>query len=516
VTAAGGPLPPAALLPRLTGLEVVVLGDPVLDAWLDGSASRLCREGPVPVVELAGTRLAPGGAANAAANLAGLGARVRLVGPVGDDPDAAELRQVLEAHGVDVSGLVAVPGRATPAKRRLVADGQLVARFDSTPGPLEPAAAARVAEVLTAALARCPSLLVSDYGLGVAAPAVREAVVRARPALELLVVDAHELAPWAAARPTAVTPNAAETRRLLAAAGPAAVGPPPSVPGGDGAAASDRDAGSDAGPAAYAVRNAPTLLAASGAQLVAATVDSEGAVLLGAGRQPHRVRVRPVPESATTGAGDTFTAALTLGLAAGADPAGALELACAAAECVVRRTGTVVCDRQLLARCLGGDPAAGVVDGDELAALLAGYRRRGLRVVFTNGCFDILHAGHLAYLEEARRLGDVLVVGLNSDESVCRLKGPDRPVTGERDRAALLAALPAVDHVVVFAEDSPVRLIELVRPDVYVKGGDYTPEMLAETPVVERLGGTVRTVGYLARRSSTRIIESIRAAGRPG
>jgi D-beta-D-heptose 7-phosphate kinase / D-beta-D-heptose 1-phosphate adenosyltransferase len=499
VTAPGGSPSPAELLPRLAGLQVVVLGDPVLDAWLDGSATRLCREGPIPVVDVAGIRLAPGGAANAAANLAGLGARVRLVGPVGDDSDAAELREVLAGHGVDATGLVAVPGRVTPAKRRLVADGQLVARFDSTPGPLEPAAAARVAQALSAALAGCPRLLVSDYGLGAAAPAVREAVVAARPQLELLVVDAHDLAPWAAARPTAVTPNAIETRRLLTAA---------TGPGDAG-----RDAG---GAAAYAVRHAPELLAASGAELVAATVDAEGAVLLRHGRLPHRVPVRPVPEIATTGAGDTFSAALTLGLAAGSDAAAALELACAAANCVVRRAGTVVCDRAMLARCLGGDPAAGVVDARELAELVCGYRRRGLRVVFTNGCFDILHAGHLAYLEEARRLGDVLVVGLNSDDSVRRLKGPDRPVTGERDRAALLAALPAVDHVVVFAEDSPIGLIELVRPDVYVKGGDYTPEMLAETPVVERLGGTVRTVGYLARRSSSRIIESIRAGGRPG
>jgi D-beta-D-heptose 7-phosphate kinase / D-beta-D-heptose 1-phosphate adenosyltransferase len=546
VTAAGGPLPPAALLPRLTGLEVVVLGDPVLDAWLDGSASRLCREGPVPVVEVAGTRVAPGGAANAAANLAALGARVRLVGPVGDDADAAALRGVLAEHGVDTSGLVAVPGRPTPAKRRLVADGQLVARFDATPGPLAPPAAAAVAVALAERLPGCARLLVSDYGLGAAAGPVRDAVVRARDRLELLVVDAHELAPWAPARPTAVTPNADETRRLLAgrppaapaaagpaaalgpvAAGPAEAGAASGGPVGAGTAAGPAGAPGGAGPdrtggrgaAAFAVANAAALLRASGAAIVAATADEEGAVLLRPDRPPHRVRVRPAPESRTTGAGDTLTAALTLALAAGLDPAGALEVACAAAGCVVRRPGTVVCDSADLARCLGDTRPAGVVDDAELAALVARYRRAGLRIVFTNGCFDLLHTGHLGYLEEARRLGDVLVVGLNSDASVRRLKGPDRPVTGEADRAVLLAALPAVDHVVVFGEDSPVRLIELVRPDVYVKGGDYTAAMLAETPVVERLGGTVRTVGYQAhsaRRSSTRIIETIRSGGRPG
>lgn len=521
---------PAALVPRLAGHEVVVLGDGVLDGWIEGSAGRLCREGPVPVVDVAGTRLAPGGAANAAANLAALGATVRLVGPVGDDADAAALREVLAEHGVDISGLVTVPGRPTPAKRRLVADGQLVARFDTTPGPLEPPAAAAVAAALSGRLSGCARLLVSDYGLGAAAGPVRDAVARARAGLELLVVDAHELAPWAPARPTAVTPNAEETRRLLAARLPAvvapavppvgkAVGPATGETAGVGPAAGAGGATDRTGErsgAAFAMAHAEALLAASGAAMVAATVDEEGAVLLRPDRPPHRARVRPASESRTTGAGDTLTAALTLALAAGIDPTTALELACAAAGCVVRRPGTVVCDHADLARRLGDIRPAGVVDDAELAALVARYRRAGLRIVFTNGCFDLLHTGHLAYLEEAHRLGDVLVVGLNSDASVRRLKGSDRPVTGEADRAALLAALPAVDHVVVFGEDSPVRLIELVRPDVYVKGGDYTPEMLAEAPVVERLGGTVRTVGYLARRSSTRIIETIRSAGPRG
>ena len=484
----------AALLPAFAGLDVVVVGDAVLDVWIDGSADRLCREGPVPVVDVARTRLVPGGAANAAANLAGLGARVRLVGPVGDDADGAALRRVLAEHGVDPGGLVAVPGRATPAKRRLAADGHLVARFDTSPEPLAGADAARVAAAVAAALPAGTRLLVSDYGLGAGAGPVRDAVVAARDGLALLVVDAHDLAPWAPARPTAVTPNAAEARRLARADRPA--GPGQSVD--------------------FAVAHAERLLAAAGAELVAATADAEGAVLLRPDRPPHRVPVRPAPEDRTTGAGDTATAAFTLALAAGADPVTALELGCAAASCVVHRPGTVVCEAAALARCLGGAGGGAVVGTGELAALVAGYRRCGLRIAFTNGCFDLLHPGHLACLEEARTLADVLVVGLNSDASVRRLKGPDRPVVGQADRAAVLAALPAVDHVTVFDADNPVELIELVRPDVYVKGGDYTPEMLAETAVVERLGGTVRTVGYLARRSSTRIIETIRATASGG
>ena len=348
-----------ALVDRFRGRDVVVLADLALDAWLDGEAERLCREGPVPVVDVSGSRLVPGGGGNAAANLAALGARPRLVSVVGDDPAGTALTGLLRDAGVDVSGLVAAPGRPTPTKRRLTANGQLVARFDETPPD-------RLDQPTAAALA----------------------------------------------------------------------------------------------------------------------------------------------------------AALLLGLAAGADPVDAVELAAIAAECTVHTTGTVVCDAPTLLRRLRrgrhGPADSRVLPAAELARMIGRYRQAGLRIVFTNGCFDVLHTGHVGYLEEASRLGDVLVVGLNSDASVARLKGPDRPVHSEEDRATLLAALAAVDHVTVFDEDSPVRLLELVRPDVYVKGGDYTPDMLPETPVVRRLGGEVRTLMYRSRRSSTGIIDRIRAGAGAG
>jgi D-beta-D-heptose 7-phosphate kinase/D-beta-D-heptose 1-phosphate adenosyltransferase len=336
-------------------------------------------------------------------------------------------------------------------------------------------------------------------------------VGRLRHRTDVLVVDARDPRSWAGTRPTAVTPNAEEAQLLLGANGP------PAPPGRR---------------AEHVVEHAAALLERSGADMVAATVDAEGAVLLRPGLPPHRVRVQPAAETTTTGAGDSFAAALLLALAAGADPAEAANLATTAADCVLHAAGTLVCDRAaLLGRLLpdlawqdhgrtGPEPGPDqgtdrVLPADELVRLVDRYRRTGLRIVFTNGCFDVLHIGHVAYLEEARRLGDVLVVGLNSDASVARLKGADRPVNPQEDRAALLAALQAVDHVTVFDEDSPAPLLERVRPDVYAKGGDYTPEMLPETPLVRQLGGEVRTLGYLSRRSSSRIIDRIRAGPSP-
>lgn len=253
----------------------------------------------------------------------------------------------------------------------------------------------------------------------------------------------------------------------------------------------------------------------TGADVVAVTLDTDGAVVGGAEGVPRRSHTTPVPASHTVGAGDAYLAAMTLALAAEAPLPTAAQLAQLAATITVSDTGTCVCRWQDLFAALGvegGDTARPVVvAGDELATIVAGHRRADRSVVFTNGCFDVLHPGHVRYLQQAAELGDLLVVAVNSDDSVRRLKGPDRPVNPVEDRVALLAALSCVDHVVVFEEDSPAGLIEAVRPDVYVKGGDYPPEMVPEAPLVRRLGGQVRTLGYVPDRSTSGIIERIRA-----
>ncbi|MEV0360852.1 D-glycero-beta-D-manno-heptose 1-phosphate adenylyltransferase [Nocardia sp. NPDC050697] len=474
---------------RLAGTEarVLVLGDSVLDLWLWGRSERLCREAPVPVVDIDRSTPVPGGAANTAANLAALGATVDLIGLTGADDRGATLRAALTAAGVGTEHLLASPGRTTPTKCRVVSGEQILVRYDD--GDRTPATAAELAELvrpLPALLAAADAVLVCDYD-GAVADRLRSELAALRATLPLLVVDTHHPARWRELRPDVVTPNAGEAAEALG------VTPP------DGA---DR--------VEVFTEHRDRLFAITGAGAAVVTLDRDGAVLLDGTRPAHRTWAEPVAESQSAGAGDTFVAALTLALVDGLPLPAAAEVAQAAADVVVHRTGTAVCSTAQLRDRLGRTGSA-VLGRAELAAAVRAHRGAGRRIVFTNGCFDVLHAGHVSYLNEAKRRGDVLIVALNSDDSVRALKGPERPVNTAADRAAVLAALSCVDHVVVFEEETPAALIADLRPDLYVKGGDYRPDMLPETPVVRAYGGEVRVLGYLADRSTTALIERIRS-----
>lgn len=490
----------AAAVTRWQGLRVLVLGDALLDDWQYGEPDRLCREAPVPVVSVGRTEYAPGGAANTAVNLAALGAHPVLVAPVGDDPEGAFLRRRLAEAGVETYPVVVSRWR-TPAKRRVVAGDQLVVRLDEGPTRELPARARRTLRALAeAAMVPPPAAVVlCDYGYGALDADLLGWLRERRGDLGMLAVDAHHLGRWAQLRPTVVTPSFAEAVDLL---DPAAATP---------VAARDR--------AGVAESRAADLLKRTGADTVAVTLDADGALVLSRGHEPVRTTARPAAASHAVGAGDAYLAALTLAMAGGTGLPDAARLAQAAATSAINGPGTCVCGRWDLLTALPAaahGPARHVLDPEELIARLHADRARGARVVFTNGCFDVLHAGHVGFLEQARALGDVLVVAVNSDASVRRLKGDDRPVNGQDDRTVVLAALSCVDYVTVFDEGTPARLIEQVRPDVYVKGGDYRPELLAEAPLVRRLGGTVRILDYLPDRSTSAVIERIRARATSG
>ncbi|EEP72930.1 bifunctional LPS biosynthesis protein rfaE [Micromonospora sp. ATCC 39149] len=437
-------------------------------------------------------------------------------------------------------------------------------------------------ELRAASGGEAPTLVVCDYGLGALPAPVRAWLVAARDRYATIALDAHDLADWRGLAPTVVTPSFAEATRLLAraaartdshlhldhpagpadgpselsvgtspgasgspAAGAPPAAPPPGVPldrptgitgeptpgedrvamTGDGLSVTgtgvtvNARAGEGVDRAVLAESRLAELRAHTGADVVAVTLDTDGAVVGGADGTPRRSHSTPVPASHAVGAGDAYLAAMTLALAADAPLPTAAQLAQLAATITVSDTGTCVCRREDLLGALGargGDAGHPVlVAPGELSAIVEAQRGAGRSVVFTNGCFDVLHPGHVRYLEQARALGDLLVVAVNSDGSVRRLKGPDRPVNPVEDRVALLAALACVDHVVIFEEDSPAGLIEIVRPDVYVKGGDYPPEMVPEAPLVRRLGGQVRTLGYVPDRSTSAIIDRIRAHSQP-
>lgn len=474
---------PAELVRRLGAAldarrpRIVVIGDALLDRWWAGSAERISREAPAPVVRVTDRAEAPGGAANTAVNLAALGADVAIVGAVGDDAAGAALTALLREAGVDTSGLIRIRGLATTVKTRVAGGGQVLVRLDEG-DPVAEAAQGLVARAALTAVRSADAELVCDYGIGSATGAVRDALVARAARPPVTVVDAHDLAPWAALAPTVVTPNAEEAERLLG-----------------------RPLGPDR--VHHAERLRGPLLTASGAAGVVVTLDRDGTVVH-APERTVRTTAHPAPDTMANGAGDTFAAALTVALATGEGLVDAAMVAQLAADVVVQEPGTSVCTREALLAVVEGPNR--VFDQDALAAALEADRRAGRRIVFTNGCFDVLHVGHTTSLRQARQHGDVLVVAVNDDQSVRRLKGPGRPINGAADRAGVLAELACVDYVTVFGDDTAIPLIERIRPHVYAKGGDYTPEMLEETAAVEAYGGTVTILGYVSAHSTSGII----------
>jgi D-beta-D-heptose 7-phosphate kinase/D-beta-D-heptose 1-phosphate adenosyltransferase len=475
-------------------LRVAVIGDAMLDTYLTGTTHRLCPEAPVPVVALSGRSHAAGGAGNTAVNLCRLGAAVALFSVTGDDVPGRILAGVLSEAGVPVDHILRHPSRATLVKQRVLAASQMLLRIDEgSTGVLDGTGEVALLDRLRSGLDAWDAVVVSDYGYGVLTPGVLR-LLRDRQARapRLLLVDAKDLGAYRAVGATAVKPNYTQACRLLKES--------PGDPNGDRAA--------------WVQARGDRVLDRTGARIAAVTLDSDGALVLERDRPPYRTYSRPAQHAQPAGAGDTFLSAFTLALAAGCTAPAAAELASAAAAIVVERGGTASCSAQELRAYLGARLAASgkhVADRERLAALIRAYRREGRQIVFTNGCFDILHRGHVTYLSRAKSLGDVLIVGLNSDESIRRLKGPGRPITAAEDRIQVLAALSCIDHIAVFDDDTPCDLLRIIRPDVYVKGGDYARAMLREAPLVEALGGTVRILPYVEDCSTTGIIQRIRS-----
>lgn len=459
-----------------SSIRILVLGDVMLDRYLYGQVDRISPEAPVPVVRLQRTRAMPGGAGNVARNIAALGGQAVLVGLVGRDAAGAELREQLAAAGGIVDATVA-SDRPTSCKMRVVAGTQQVARLDEeVTGPADAAEAEALIAAALAALPGCAAVVLSDYGKGVLTRAVIEAVC-GRGVPVLADPKRADLAHYAGAQ--VLTPNA---RELAVATG---------LPTGTDAEAAA------AARAAIAASGVPALLCTR-AERGMLLVDADGAVtsVPAAAREVFDV----------SGAGDTAIAGLALAHAAGATLADAMRVANAAAGIVVGKLGTATVTPAELALALEGGVAPALLERDAVLRQVAAWRAEGLRVGFTNGCFDILHAGHVALLRAARARCDRLVVGLNDDASVTRLKGQTRPINPLADRAAVIGALAAVDAVTGFAEDTPLALIEALRPDVLVKGSDYTLDRVVGAELVRAAGGEVVLVDLLPGRSTTGIL----------
>ncbi len=515
------------LLDAIASLNVVVIGDAIVDGYLQGFSDRLCREAPVPVVTVTDSKYVPGGAANTAVNIRSLGGKVTFISAIGDDWEGTLLQQALSVRGVSSQQLILQPGRQTLAKQRVMASSQILVRFDSgsTDFIAEDTEQALIEE-LEHRYPECDAAIVSDYGYGILTPRVIDKLSQLQARYKhVLVVDAKNLAAYCHLDITAVKPNYEQVLKLLNI---------PPLKAGKGSARSRVE---------QILPYGEQILKLTGATIAAVTLDTEGGIIFERGSQPYRTFARPTIPSRTAGAGDTFVSALTLALAAGAATPQAADFAAAAAAVVVEKDGTTPCEAEQLRKSIlntqtRGEEDAGnfflrsshyplfacskalspkyILDLNQLAALVTSYRQAGYKIVFTNGCFDILHAGHVSYLNDAKTLGDILIVGLNSDDSIRRLKGSTRPINTLEDRIQVLSGLGCVDHLIAFDEDTPSNLIRVVRPDIFVKGGNYTQETLPEAPLVEQLGGEVRLLPFVENRSTTGIIERIRALTRQG
>ncbi len=462
-------------------VPVLVLGDVMLDRHVHGHVRRISPEAPVPVVGLLREDQTPGGAGNVAATLAGLGCQVTLAGLVGTDLEGAQLREALLARGVKQLTLVERPELSTISKTRILSDTQQqLLRLDRD-GDLAgfAAVAEEVLEHVLPLFDRQAAVVLADYEKGVVTPAVARAVIdccrrRGIPCL----VDPKKTDFVAYAGATVVTPNLMEAER--------AVGRP--LVGNEAV-----------GRAAAELRSTLDL----DAMLI--TRGSAGMTLSGPDGITHiPAQVRDVAD--VTGAGDTVVAVLAACLGSGWDLTAACRLANVAAGIAVSHPGTYVVHADELTMAWKG-LSPKIQSRESASRRLAEARRRGLKIVFTNGCFDILHAGHLASLEGARRLGDLLVVGVNSDNSVRGLKGDSRPVIDQKNRASLLAGLVCVDIVVIFDEPTPDELIRQLDPNVLVKGGDYTVDQIAGAEFVLSRGGQVLALPLVHGLSTTAILE---------
>ena len=476
-----------SLFNRIGSIRCLVIGDLMLDEYLWGKAERISPEAPVQVVDIVREELRLGGAGNVVNNLVALGAQVTVCSVIGEDANGRALLEDFNQHGVAVDAIFLDPARRTSRKTRVVASHQQIVRIDrESRDPLSDATEGQVCSWITAHAASFNVILLSDYLKGVLTQRVIETVVAAAESTAIpVLVDPKgtDFSRYHGA--TILTPNRKEAE---AASGISIL--------------DSESLGQAAG----------LIMERTGLVNLLITRSEEGMSLFS--RSGEAVHIPTVAREVfdVSGAGDTVLASLAIGVAAGLGMAEAARLANIAAGIAVGKLGTSTVSPAEIINAVAlthSDSDSKIKHLDVLTAIITAEKARGKRVVFTNGCFDLLHAGHVKYLQKARQLGDLLVLGLNSDASVRRLKGELRPLIGEDERAHILAALDCIDYVVIFDEDTPLELITALKPDILAKGGDYTVDRVVGKEMVEAYGGRVELVTFVDGKSTTNIIERI-------
>jgi D-beta-D-heptose 7-phosphate kinase / D-beta-D-heptose 1-phosphate adenosyltransferase len=521
------------ILDKLANLKVIVIGEAILDCYLEGFSEHVLIDTNVPSFTVNNCGYFPGGAANTAVNIRALGSDVTFISVIGDDRDGVFLKKVLSEHDVSTARIFTVPGRQTIVKQRVIASSQILFKFNfGTINIIDSITEQLIIDELEQRFSECDAVIISDYGYGI----LTEKIIHTLAQLQkysprILVVDSKNLTKYSHIGVTVVKPNYEQVVQLLAIR----------------SLKNENKEGNDSRAEQITVYK-ERILELTGTKIAAVTLDAEGAIIFQQDSLPYRTYSQPTIPSRTVGAGDTYISAFTLALVTGATTETAANFAAVASTVAIAKDGTTACSAEEIGTLISNGLVKTWKDKEifsvntlytkllhsqhhitlsqycqlntfaykhlssteELLAKIICYRKTKMRIVFTNGCFDILHAGHVSHLHQARTLGDILIIGVNSDDSIRRIKGVNRPINNLENRIKVLSALGYVDHVVVFDEDTPVNLIYLIKPDIYVKGGDYTEKTLPEASMVKKLGGVVKVLPYVENFSTTQLVKQIK------
>jgi len=476
------------VLPKLANGKILVVGDLILDEYIWSKVNRISPEAPVPVADVVSTMCVPGGAGNVACNIKALGGEVYLVGVIGKDKAGEEFLEKLKKMGIGAQGIVVDKNRPTTLKSRIIAHHQHVVRVDrETKKVIDKNLYEKILRLSEKMMDKIDAVLISDYAKGVMTSELTSRIITlAKKYRKIVSVDPKGSDYSKYRKATIITPNQKEAELAT------------------GILINNED---------NLLRAGYKLLQETKARYILITRGEKGMSLFQKDHSPIHIPSVVSEVYDITGAGDTVVATLTLALACGVSIEKAVELANWAAGVVVRKVGTATVTLEELEEFIRfyRTPRTDqkIKSIDQIERLVSKLRKEGKKIVFTNGCFDLLHVGHIKYLQQAKSLGDTLIVGVNTDNSVKKIKGSKRPLIPEKERAQLVAAIEGVDYVVLFSEVTPERMISIIKPDIHVKGGDYKTKNLPEKKIVESYGGKVIIVNKIEEKSTTFLINLI-------
>jgi len=478
------------ILKNFRNKKILVIGDLILDRYLQGNCNRVAPEASVPVIDLNLNRDCPGGAANVAANLRALGAEVILSSVIGSDGHGDSLLKLLKSLNIDTGLIINESERTTLCKTRVSSSTQLIVRYDE--GSCNPIATAICKQMITSISAvfdQVDAIFISDYEKGVVTDDLIDGLKLINESnKKIFAVDARNFTRYAALEPTLIKPNYVEALSLCRLK----------------AVSLDRtEQVKSWGECLYQYSKAKNILL---------SMDEDGVCCFEKGRFSFHHPVPKVANPQVSGAGDTFLATALMALISGADLSCSTTLAISAAAVVITEPHTAVCNIKQLEDNFSEKPKL-LTNKNKIKTLIDSYKAQGKRIVFTNGCFDILHSGHVSYLKGSKAEGDILIVGLNNDESIKRLKGLQRPINSLDDRIEVLSELSCIDHIIPFGkmgDDTPVLLLKQIHPHVFVKGGDYRHKFLPEEKILQDIGCKIVFLPTVADRSTTNVISKIK------